>query len=335
MSAQIQASDGSNQTPIVFTHYGISEYLPITLRQAKLSNPNKRCILIGDKTNKVLADDAGWEHFEFVLLKSSIKDEFNSVFRWVQGKLHNPVRGGQDWLRYVSERFFAIDVLFTNISKDLIWHFDSDTMIMVDLAPYEQRFINSRLACTTLCNDQCPSGLLRAQLVREFCLNMIKQYRDTSLLERQQREFDSINPMFAFTEMRSFNIFRETAGIKTARLSTFYSDQWVWFDDCICNSHGLEFKWADKSKRCIKNIFHDDQKIYIMSKSAQPFLMATVNCSWVPLDVFQWLDLAYRKRPVAKYLVTQLKLPLHRRIVAYAKQWLFTRLIALRQRLSQ
>ena len=88
--------------PLVFTHYGDSDYLGFTLAQAKSSNPDRRCILLGDDLNQETARSAGWEHVAYRELYSSKRDAFNARFFWIQGASHNPVKGGEDWLRFVS-----------------------------------------------------------------------------------------------------------------------------------------------------------------------------------------------------------------------------------------
>jgi hypothetical protein len=140
-------------TILIFTHYGNSFYLPFTLSQASASNPNAHRILIGDSTNSTVAIEYGWDHIDLTELRSAKRDAFNAAFYWVQGSHHNPVRGGKDWLRYVSERFFVIENFCHTQKIEHFWHFDSDTMILHDLACYEHDILEKRIDCTTLCNN--------------------------------------------------------------------------------------------------------------------------------------------------------------------------------------
>src|ERR1700733_15531050 len=90
---------------IIYTHYGVSDYLPQTLECASISNPTARRILIGDQVNRNAAKAAGWEHACSGDFQSDLRREFSQVFRWVQGKQHGPLRQGRDWLGYCFERY--------------------------------------------------------------------------------------------------------------------------------------------------------------------------------------------------------------------------------------
>ena len=278
--------------PIIFTHYGNSEYLKYTLQQARISNPQKECILIGDSTNEGIAIECGWKHIRFRALLSSRRDEFNSYFCWVQGSIHNPVKGGKDWLRYVFERFFILEVFLAQQKIDCFWHFDTDTMIIGNLQDYEIDLINSPILCTTLCNGTCPSGFIRQEFIQMFCSRIINDFKDQNFLDSQQHEFDTLNPHFAFTEMRSFEYFAQNfKSNKIPQLSDFFISKNVWFDDCICQSHDFEVcRVPLLGFKKIKNLYSSPEGVFCLNQELnKPFKFVTVNCSWVPLEVFAWI----------------------------------------------
>lgn len=275
--------------PLVFTHYGNSDYLFYTLRQAKYSNPGKDLILIGDKDNYEIATQSGWKHYDFNHLQSPKRDEFNARFRWVQGKNHYPVKGGKDWLRYVSERFFAVETFLQENNIFHIWHFDSDTMILHDLSNYESKIIESGLDCTTLCNDSCPSGFISKKVIQDYCSHMIEDYKNEFFLALQQKEFDEVNTGYAYTEMRAFENYRFHLKPITKHLASLFSTEDIWFDDCMCQDHGFSAAWADKLGKAIKDFSSIDGSI-ICQKNERAKNFATINCSWVSLDVYQWIE---------------------------------------------
>ena len=88
-----------NNIPVIFCHYGNSEYLKYTLKSFKITNPNKRCILLGDELNRTVALRSGWEHFNFSEFSHGEKrvDLFNSVFIPVYGKRATIFRSGSDF----------------------------------------------------------------------------------------------------------------------------------------------------------------------------------------------------------------------------------------------
>ena len=276
--------------PLVFTHYGNPDYLAFTLAQAKASNPERRCILLGDDLNQEVARSAGWEHVEYRELCSSKRDAFNARFVWIQGTSHNPVKGGEDWLRFVSERFFCIETFLISEKINSFWHFDSDTMILHDLSKYEQVLAESGLDAFTLCNNACPSGYIRTRLISAFCSSMVEDYEDKNFVRTSQMKFRSLAPSHAFTEMMAFCRFREKASLRTAQLSSFFSGQGVWFDDCICQDHGFQLVNAPKLGKQIKNLYRiDGGAVCCQKMDGTVHEFATVNCSWVGIDVYAWL----------------------------------------------
>lgn len=286
------------RTPLIFTHYGLSDYLPYTLRQARKSNPSKECVLIGDKYNKNIALDCGWKHIFIDEIKSNKRDEFNARFKWIQGPHHNPIRGGKDWLRYVSERFFVIEAFLTNENIDSLWHFDSDTMIIHELSDYEAILRKDNIKCTTLCNDMCPSGYIYSSVIKDFCSSMIDDFNDTNFINEQQEEFDNINLGYAYTEMRAFKRFRKKTGLATAKLSSYFSYKSIWFDECICQEHGFKTIYSAKLGRSIKNFYFYDEEIYATTEQGKEFCFAIINCSWVTTDVFAWIErVSQNKKP--------------------------------------
>ncbi len=294
--------------PLIFTHYGANFYLPYTLYQAKKSNPQTRCILIGDDANKKIATQSKWEHVVMSDIVSKKCDHFNAKFRWIQGKKHNPIKGGKDWLRYVFERFFAIEEFIKTENLENYWHFDSDTMILKDLKRFEQRLREANIDCTTLCNDMCPSGFIKASFTESYTNSIISNFEDNDFLRLQQREFDKHTPENAFTEMRAFTIHRRNNKIRSMPLSSAFRDLNIWFDDCICQEDGFETTWGDKINREIKNLYWDKGKLWANQiKINKAFTFATVNCSWTSELVFQWIasyqeELPLKKKYIKDYL---------------------------------
>ena len=295
--------------PLIFTHYGKNFYLPYTLYQAKQSNPKARCILIGDDDNKELAIDCKWENVSMSKIVSQKCDHFNARFRWIQGKKHNPIKGGRDWLRYVFERFFAIEEFIKKEGLKDYWHFDSDTMILRELKSLEKRLREDNIDCTTLCNDMCPSGFIKTSFTENYTNSIISSFEDKGFLKSQQREFDNNTPENAFTEMRAFLKYRENNRIKSVPLASAFQDLNIWFDNCICQEDGFESTWGDKINRKIKDLYWDKGKIWANEmKENVPFEFATVNCSWSSELVFQWIDACQKgSPPTHKYLRHQLK----------------------------
>lgn len=268
--------------PIIFSHYGNSTYLAYSLACARQTNPLARLIFLGDKSNAKVAKDNGWEHFNFIDFRSSYHSKFDSVFSHVQGKKHAHIKNGQDWLRYVFERWFFIEAFVTANKISRFWHFDSDTMILKDLEPFNQKLID--IDFTVQCNGTCLNGVISSTVVTEFCCHINSLFEDKSFLNAQQLEFDTINPGWAFTEMRAFDDYKQGTSRSWIRILN-YGDNMA-FDDCICQVHGFDMCTLSGGEY-VKDIYSLNGEIY-GTQNNQKVNFVTLNLSWVGDYVFIW-----------------------------------------------
>ena len=268
---------------IVFSHYGYSDYLEYTLQCARKTNPFARLIFLGDQSNKEIAHKHGWEHFYFENYNGDLNKRFCSAFRHIQGKNHNPIKNGKDWLRYVFERWFYIEnfVQQENISR--FWHFDSDTMILRDLGYFAETL--SDFEFTVQCNNTCLNGLMNKEVVSDYCRHICDLFESPDYLAKQQLEFDTINPDYAFTEMRAFDDFKMKSDLRWANLM-LYNDQYV-FDDCICQEHGFQMTKLFKGP-FVKDV-HSIDGFFCGIRDGQKVSFVTLNLSWVPIYLFRWV----------------------------------------------
>ena len=94
------------RTPIIFCHFGNSNYLPYVLEVARLFNPEKEIFFLGDQTNKWLEKKIRIRHLFFAKYDYGKEIEtFNRVYRLVQGKKHRHIRHGKDWVYFVFKRW--------------------------------------------------------------------------------------------------------------------------------------------------------------------------------------------------------------------------------------
>ena len=317
--------DGNTQL-LIFTHYGNSEYLEYTLRQATRSNPTMRCVLIGDEKNQTTALAAGWEHIQLKTLKSAKRDEFNARFRWIQGPLHHPVKGGQDWLRYVFERFFCVASFVKQQKAEHFWHFDSDTMILQELSYFTQHILEKRVACTTLCNNSCPSGLITTSFLDSYCDSIVKVFRNEIMLSKMQAEYDSKRPDHAYTEMQAFCDHRDAFKARTLHLACEFIEANVYFDDCICQPHSFETFSTAGGKQSLKALRNQNGTI-VARRGKKNISFATVNCSWVPIEVFQWIECIMEGKgssvphSLSQHLAVPLSLNILRKCKSFARRF--------------
>jgi hypothetical protein len=268
--------------PIVFTHYGNSDYLSSTLECAALTNRQARRILIGDSTNRLTATRAGWEHVHMDDVHSPARDEFVKAFRWIQGANHNPMRNGKDWLKYVFERWFVVSRYCADQNIESFWHFDSDVMIVEPLDAFASDLLGRGFDYTKQCNDTCLNGLVSERVLADFCRFLVEIFNDAPFLQQLQREF-APHPEFAFTEMAAFELFAAKARFRGCHLESAF-EGW-WFDDCICQDDGFEMARLGWFGKPIKRIRFDGTA-FLGKRLGSQRRFAAINCSWVPTAVF-------------------------------------------------
>lgn len=269
---------------ILFTHFGYSSYLEWTLRCAKRTNPGLRCVLIGDDSNREVARRCGWEHYLLDSFHSPQRARFNRVFRHVQGPRHVPIRNNKDWLKYVFERWFVVEAFIREQGVESFWHFDSDNMILEPLQPFQSQL--AYVDSTTQCNDSCLNGYIRTIVVAEYVDKICALFEDEAYLRTQQEEFDTQHPDYAFTEMRAFIAYRETSTRCFLNLQKFSPE--LVFDDCVCQDHGYQMIQMPFG-RPIKAITFVEDRCYIKNTQGQNVRFATLNLSWVPVQIFKWV----------------------------------------------
>ena len=274
---------GMDESIAIFSHYGYSSYLQHTLRCARKTNPDARLIFLGDKDNAEIARSCGWEHHLFKGRDDAVHSRFNTVFRHVCGRDHGSFKNGQDWLRFVFERWFYINEFLNENSISSFWHFDSDTMILDDLAPHRRAL--SEFDYTVQCNGICLNGFIKSVVVSEFCDHICTLFEDRDYISRQQQEFDSTSPTFAFTEMRAFKDY-SLRSCRPYRHLLYYRDD-LCFDDCICQDHGFQMVRLPLGET-VKKVDAREGKFY-GQRDGRPVRFVTLNLSWVPEYVFRWV----------------------------------------------
>lgn len=272
-----------SESIILFSHYGYSSYLEYSLKCARKTNPEARLILLGDEYNADVAKRNNWEHYLFRDFSSRSQARFDQSFKHVQGRKHNHIKNGVDWLRYVFERWFFIDGFMKREKINRLWHFDSDTMILKNLQAFDASLLEYDFSVQ--CNGTCLNGIVSRDVVSEFCEHICHLFEDDDFLLAQQQEFDTVSPGYAFTEMRAFSNYMESTSHRGIHLLAYSTDQI--FDDCICQSHGFEMTNLPSGQH-VKAIYSRDGKIFgIRNQTIIEFI--SLNLSWVPDYVFQWM----------------------------------------------
>lgn len=268
-------------SPIIFCHYGYSEYLTFVLAQVKSTNPKTRIILLGDDNNKVIAKECGIEHCNFSKLSETKEiKKINQVYQHVAGESH----GKPFWTNFVFKRWFYVHSFLLENGINEFWHFDSDNMILDDLNKHKYKF--DSYDCTEQCESYCINGFISGLVVVQgYVDKIISLFQDQNYLAAQREDL-SKKPTFAFTEMRAYTAYRDQESIKSIRLNTIINGET--FDDCICFDDGYFQYDYSINYRYLKKIYFNNNEIYFkLIKSKDYIKVVSLNLSWVSTEVFK------------------------------------------------
>lgn len=291
----------SSPNPIIFTHYGYSAYLSKSLKCAKLTNQSTKVILIGDENNLELATSNQVEHHHFnSLVESDLRTEFYRVFKPIKGAFHPLIRNGRNWLMYVFERWFYVYELAQKMQIESFWHFDSDTIVLKDLSKFSEYF--SDYDSTEQCNGECLNGFVKTKILEQYLTVINQLFSDEHFLKIQQDEFDTLNPEYAFTEMRAWVEAKKKLSFNICYVGKIINGM-TW-DDHIVQGQALGYEMILlKSGQTMKNIYWDNG-FYCYNKHLQQSVeFVALNLSHSPVFVFDWVLSHIEKKPSTKYLV--------------------------------
>ncbi|MEM9829414.1 MAG: hypothetical protein AAF944_02190 [Bacteroidota bacterium] len=285
------------QAPIIFIHYGNSYYLKHVLRSAKMFNPKKRVILIGDSSNNRYQDiDVEHYLFEHYLDTDEVK-QFEKLYRRVGGvefEKINKNKGGEDWTKFNFLKWFVLYTFLQEQNISNLWVFDSDTIILSDLDSLEERY--GETDYTVMNNNNQLQGFVSnpgyIQLFQKLCIEM---FSNQEYLDQIKKKNFTVNPRHGFTMMMVFRRLSDVAKPRIRRLNKIIDN--AYFDECICHQHGKEIYKKKIGHKTVKKIYCDQEGgLYQYDLTLQRYIkLLGVNLSWVPIYVFDVIYYQARK----------------------------------------
>lgn len=250
------------------------------LEAAVRFNPDKRVILLGDEAIDRYTY-LGVEHHKFADYDYGERIQyFDSVYRFVAGEERQYAFKEKFFFR----RWFLMYNFVTQQEIESFWTFDSDTLIVTNLADEEYRFAS--VDCTEQCNGWCMNGYIRVRGVVAGYLDKISElFTRDEYLEQQQRDFVD-NPKWGFTEMRAYWTYKHEEDVNSVHLGQIIDG--ATYDDCLFNAHDMEtYPIQFKGRTTLKKIFLEPQgRIYVKHLPSQSYVrLNSLNLSWLP-DVF-------------------------------------------------
>lgn len=277
----MRPTEPKQAAPVIFIHYGPASYLRQTLGCARKANPDKRIVLLGDKSNRRFATGAA-EFFPFEEFSSGAKHaRFRKVFQVIQGERHRFTKhGGMDvWLEFVFRRWFLIEDFLVREQIDSFWTFDSDTLLLAPLGPREARFYD--VEATTQCRGECLNGWVgSADLVARYTSCILDLFGDKKFLDAQ-RERLKIHVGLAFNEMDAFSYFREREGVRTRQAASVIAGEA--FDDALAFVENYEPAPVEMPGRtAVKRLWASPHGGIWARTGGNYVRLLTCNMSWMP-----------------------------------------------------
>ena len=282
----------TNAAPVIFIHYGPSGFLRQTLRSARVTNPDKRVIFLGDASNRKLCppgvDFAPIERFAVGEDLRRLRKAFVPII----GSAHRfNKQGGQEyWLRFVFERWFIILEFLKDEQIFRFWTFDSDTLIHCRLAAKEAEL--ATYDATEQCCGRCLNGYISSRdVVESYTEKMIRLFQSPDYLD-MQRERLKIHRGLAFNEMDAWQTHRDQEGLRTLPLGIPRNGEV--FDDALAITKGWRVAAQKVRGRIpVKEIaFDEDSSVpYAFPENeSSPVRLLTMNLSWLPDWLFRRLS---------------------------------------------
>lgn len=284
--------------PVIFIHYGDAAYLKHTLGSLKITNPDKRIILLGDARNQYLANLIGIEHYLFDDYATGEETAlFDNVFRVIKGDKHdfNKTDGTDFWTKFVFKRWFNIYNFITQNNIEAFWTFDSDNLVFTDLEKFELAL--SQYDNTEQCYGSCMNGFVSNQRTVKGYIDKINELFQRPEYLQQQRDEFKINTNYAFTEMRAYAQYKEEEKINTIRLSDKFTD--VYFDDCICIEYNHMEMIELKGGRKVKQLYLGGNGTIYVKNTLNGSLIpcSNLNMSWVSDRLIERLYNHFKNKP--------------------------------------
>jgi len=280
--------------PIIFCHYGNSKYLKYVFECVRTSNPNADIILLGDPSNKKVAQSCGVRHF--MLQNYDFGDNlktFDQVYELIATPEFDAFKHGDDWNKFVFRKWFILNNFLVKENIECFWHFDSDNMIFTNLSTLEHKYLD--LDCTVQCHGDCMKGFFTNQKIVERYVHKINEvFMRREYISEFKAGLNKQKGPLCFSEMTVYKIFNKEESFKSVRLSKI--DNNSSFDDLICRSDGMKMEklpFGEDSKIVFMNA--DGRFFCISENDNKPVEMHALNLSWTPIYIYQAILKHFKK----------------------------------------
>lgn len=290
--------DKKINAPLIFIHYGESFYLKYTLKLAKLFNPEKRVILIGDESNAHYTK-FGLEHYLFDNYRDSSElEEFERVYQYLGGTAFVQKNYSDRWTKFNFRKWFVLYNFLIAHNLQKTWILDSDNLIISSLSTQEKKFIEYQN--TEQCRGECMNGFINdINSLKGYILKINQLFHRPAYLEEQKKVFEQM-PHYGFTMMRAYLAFKNEEAIRTIGLYEIIDGSY--FDNALAHCDDMESYQEYLNQFKVKKVFvaQDGTMFNYHLPSQQMIKLNSINMSWLP---------EYLYKRIYKQALVQLKSP--------------------------
>lgn len=186
--------------PIVFIHNHNSHYLPLSLWQARKSNPGSEVILIGDSYSA---------HFGFMVRHEDKKNYFQGASEFAK-RFKNFSTNPHDFELICLQRWFILEefMLINGLKKCL--YLDSDILLYGNVSEDSPRFSSFGMTIAGISGHS--NFVHHIDTLSDFCRFLMDSYKDEAaiqVLEEKYREFRKKHAAGGISDMTFFMEYKE------------------------------------------------------------------------------------------------------------------------------
>jgi hypothetical protein len=285
--------------PVIFVHFGNTPYLTYTLSIAKLTNPDREMVLIGDDENKETALNCGWKHAKISQTNNNLFNIFQKKYKLIATEHHPDRHRTEDLNKFCFERYFHALYFAQENRIEKFWMFDSDDIIVENLNCFECKLFEEDIQFTRMAYNTTPRGLMNTQSLENFCISINDNFSNEEFISAYQKILYENPEKAKFSNIQSGNYIAAFSDMNSGDL--FFSHQkevhladsipgWH-FDDCILHAnHFNTTTIGSYSKMNVKEVEFNG-KNFTVCRGGQAINFATINGSGLPWQTFSWFFL--------------------------------------------
>ena len=272
-----------SKIPVIYIHFGNTDYLKHSLDFALQNNPDKDIYLLGDSLNEFYKKHginhqffSKYDDYEEIVL-------FNNIFKYIRGGvIYSDFKGEmvriREFERFCFVRWFYLYYFMAENHIEKCWYFDSDTLILTSLTNQEPKYMDYDF--TEQCNGSCMKGLISINNLKDYINEINRLFLDDKYLNWIKNELTG-HPGWVFCDMRAYDAYKQKFRPNSKTLYSVVNNEV--FDDALLQERNSEMEFNRLLKVRMKKLFYINKNIYIKNTLTEELVkLNCINLSWLP-----------------------------------------------------